>query len=517
MNKTDASARIDLKGRLAFMQVDANNLEEIRQVKSVVERELPVALDKFYDQVRSTPQVARFFSNDGHIVKAKGAQIGHWGAISTAKFDDRFAENVRRIGLTHARIGLEPRWYIGGYALIIEHLIKSILVDISPDKNAAERFGKILASFTKAVLLDMDLAISVYIDAAEEARLAAEAEATARERELVSKSIGTALSYLAAKDLTYRMAFDLPEAYRGLQADFNAAIDDLEQAVRNVGDATRAIAGGTQEIAAASDNLAQRTEQQAACLEESSAAVNELSKALNSAAQSSTKTKDIISAARRDAEKSSEVVRQTTTAMEGIRGSSHQISDIIGVIDDIALQTNMLALNAGVEAARAGDAGRGFAVVAAEVRALAKRSAEAAKQIKGLVTRSTSEVDAGAKLVSATGGAIERIMSQVSVIDGGIGSIAGMALDQAQTLKQVNTAICEIDQSTQQNAAMAEEASAACQSLAQETEALATMIGEFRVGGGVHEPQSRQSIASTTRTNSHEIPRTVVKGVFPRR
>ncbi len=168
--------------------------------------------------------------------------------------------------------------------------------------------------------------------------------------------------------------------------------------------------------------------------------------------------------------------------MAGIMGSSQQIGAIIGVIDEIAYQTNLLALNAGVEAARAGEAGRGFAVVASEVRALAQRSAGAAKEIKSLISRSSIEVSNGVELVEATERAFDRIKEQISTIDGGIAAIASQAVEQSTRLTQVNSAIAEIDQTTQQNAAMAEQATAACQSLAQESERLAGMVAEFRIG-----------------------------------
>ena len=184
--------------------------------------------------------------------------------------------------------------------------------------------------------------------------------------------------------------------------------------------------------------------------------------------------------ARIESEKGSQVLRKTVTAMDGIRGTSQQISQKIVIIDEIALQTNLLALNASVEAARAGESGRGFAVVATEVRALAHRSAQSAKEIKDLIARSTVEVDLGVELVAATGSAIDRIMSQVALIDDGIADIASRAIEQAATLKQVNIAIGEIDQSTQQNAAMAEESTAACQALAHESERLAGMVGAFK-------------------------------------
>ena len=192
-----------------------------------------------------------------------------------------------------------------------------------------------------------------------------------------------------------------------------------------------------------------------------------------------------------DAEKSGEVVRKAVEAMGGIEKSSQQISQIIGVIDEIAFQTNLLALNAGVEAARAGDAGRGFAVVASEVRALAQRSAEAAKEIKALISTSTAQVGEGVQLVAETGKSLERIVAKVAEINTVVSDIAAGAQEQATGLQQVNTAVNEMDKVTQQNAAMAEEATAASRSLASESDQLMSLVGQFRLGNVAALPQRR--------------------------
>ncbi len=182
---------------------------------------------------------------------------------------------------------------------------------------------------------------------------------------------------------------------------------------------------------------------------------------MKNTAQGALHAREVVSGAKSNADESGEVVRQAITAMGGIETSSRQIGQIIGVIDEIAFQTNLLALNAGVEAARAGDAGRGFAVVASEVRALAQRSAEAAKEIKGLISASASQVAQGVDLVGATGKALGRIVTQVAEIDTVVSGIAGSAQEQATALHQVNTALNQMDQVTQQNAAMVEETTAA--------------------------------------------------------
>jgi len=475
-----AASEPDVRGRLAFMQLDEQKLDHVRRMKGVVERELPQALDKFYAQLRGAPEVSRFFSDESHVGRAKNAQISHWAAISQGRFDSHYLANVRRIGGTHARIGLEPRWYVGGYALIIEHLVGAIVADMAPAK-IGRGLSDTLGAFVKAVLLDIELAISVYFEAAENARKEAEAAAQAKEQALVTSSVGQSLSRLAQNDLQYRMDFDLPPAYARLQDDYNSAAAQFEGALRGVSDAVEAMDATSNEIAAASDDLARRTEEQAASLEEATAAVKDLSDTLAAMVDMTAATKEAISAAKRDTETSSGVVGKSIAAMDQILGSSQQINQIVGVIDEIALQTNLLALNAGVEAARAGDAGRGFAVVAAEVRALARRSADAAKEIRQLLTRSTSEVEIGVKLARATGQALNRILAQISNLENGIGGIASGAVDRAVTMKQVSQAIGQIDQSTQRNAAMAEEATAPCRSLAKASERVAQMMRQFKI------------------------------------
>ena len=258
----------------------------------------------------------------------------------------------------------------------------------------------------------------------DEIRRQAEEEAIARERGMVNGSIGAGMAQLAAKDLTFRLTDALPEAYAKLQGDFNAAMGQLEQAVQSVNETTHAMHSGTHEISTASDELARRTEQQAASLEEAAASLEEITATVKKTAEGVARARGLVAAAKEDAEKSGEVARKVVDAMGSIEQSSQQIGQIIGVIDEIAFQTNLLALNAGVEAARAGDAGRGFAVVASEVRALAQRSAEAAKEIKNLISTSRSQVEQGVALVGETGPSLERIVAKVIEINVVIGDIA---------------------------------------------------------------------------------------------
>jgi methyl-accepting chemotaxis protein len=327
------------------------------------------------------------------------------------------------------------------------------------------------------------------------------------ERAIVAASIGAALSKLASKDLTYRMPAEIPDAYRKLQADFNAAIKQLEEAMQAVVGSADSIQSGTSEISRASDDLSHRTEQQAASLEETAAALDQVSATMKKSAEGAAHARDVVEAADSDAKRSASVVNQTVEAMDAIAKSSEQVGQIISVIDEIAFQTNLLALNAGVEAARAGDAGRGFAVVASEVRALAQRSADAAKEIKELISKSSEQVSTGVKLVAETGAALQRILAQVGDINGVVNDIAAAAKEQATGLSEINSAINEMDKVTQQNAAMVEESTAASHALSDETSQLSAMIGQFRVGSVANDSAKRAALRTGRSPQNRAAPK----------
>ena len=320
---------------------------------------------------------------------------------------------------------------------------------------------------------------------AETERRKVEAE-KARAAETQSQAMGVlgdGLRRLAGGDLTTRLDPRFPAEFSKIRDDFNAAASKLMETVRAVVASTRAIHAGSHEISTSSDDLSRRTEQQAASLEEAAAALDEITATLKKSAEGAKQAAVEVGSADGNAKKGAVVVKQAVEAMDAIAKSSAQIGQIIGVIDEIAFQTNLLALNAGVEAARAGDAGRGFAVVASEVRALAQRSAEAAKEIKSLISTSASQVDSGVQLVAESGKALDRIIAQVSKINGIVAEIAASAEQQAAGLQQVNTTISRMDETTQKNASMVEESNAASHSLSKETSQLASLVQQFQLEG----------------------------------
>ncbi len=317
----------------------------------------------------------------------------------------------------------------------------------------------------------------------EDLRESAEAERarTAEEQAAVVAALAGGLEQLSAGNLTFRLRQAFNPAYEKLRADFNQAIAKVQETMQGIAGSAGGIRGGAREVSSAADDLARRTERQAASLEETAAAIEEITSTVRKSAEGAGQARDAASRAEGEAVRSGEVVREAVEAMAGIENSARQITQIIGVIDEIAFQTNLLALNAGVEAARAGDAGRGFAVVASEVRALAQRSADAAKEIKALIMASTGQVETGVELVRRTGEALQQIEVQVSRLNSLVADIAGATQEQSVAMQQVNTTVNDMDRTTQQNAAMVEEASAASVALATEAETLTRLIGQFRV------------------------------------
>jgi len=479
--------------QLEFMRLDDESRAAVKTLKPVVDRHLSEALDKFYERVGQFPEAGRFFNDRAHMDAAKAAQMRHWANISSADFSADYMNSVRAIGEAHARIGLEPSWYIGGYALIAEHLVRSIVTSLWPKgmlgskAGKAEEIGKAVGALMKCVLLDMDLAVSVYIEASETKRKGVEESRALAEQQQSAAldAVSSGLSRLAHGDLMARLTGEFPSEYRKLQDDFNATAARLQETIESIAAAAAEISGAAAETSASTANLSQRTEEQAASLEQTSAAMEQIAATVKKNADNVREANVLANNTFEVATRGGEVAGKAVEATLRIEDSSRKISNIIGVIDEIAFQTNLLALNAAVEAARAGEAGRGFAVVASEVRSLAQRSSQAAKDIKDLIGHSSDQVREGVDLVNQAGSSLKEIVESINKVKALVAEIAAASNEQSVGIDEVNKALSQMDEMTQQNSALVEENVSVAGSLAEQAQIMNKQIGFFRLADAV--------------------------------
>jgi len=511
--------------RLAVLSIVEADKELLRAFRPMLDGCLDQILTDFYGHIRSLPDLAGHFPNDHVVARAKTAQKAHWQRLFSGRFDAEYMTSVQEIGRTHSRIGLEPHWYIGGYAIVLGRLM-TVAVDGSRDGLFGgidrTRLGRLLSIIARAILLDIDLAVSVYLDAQRaeaerlqhlrEAAIVTELTAIVHAASLgdldqrvplegkegfflelcwamndLVKTTGTTLKDVAAVqgaiaggDLTRRITTDYQGVFGQLKADVNATADRLIEVVTQIEHSAREIATAAAEVAVGSDDLSQRSEQQAAGLEKTSASLHEMAATVLQNAANAQQASQLAAGARDVAITGGQIVVDTVTAMGRIEASSQKIEDIMGMINEIAFQTNLLALNAAVEAARAGDAGRGFAVVADEVRKLAQRSAQASKEIRTLIAESSAEVSIGAELVKSAGTSLSGIVGSVRQVADIVAEIATASGEQSTGIQSVTLAVAKIDETTQQNAALVEESSAAAISLEEQSRRLGELIGFFR-------------------------------------
>jgi methyl-accepting chemotaxis protein len=466
----------EINSRLEFMEFDTAQRETLRTTQPAVRAVIGKALDRFYLRAQRTPQTAQFFDSPAHMAKAKAAQEKHWSRIASAEFDAGYHESVHRIGATHARIGLEPRWYVGSYALVVEELVAGVAKHTPIWKRLVALWKPSAAhgatvALVKAALLDMELSLSVYFE---------EAQAS---REAAVTRLDDALATLADGDLTRHLS-GMPESFAALESSYNDALAKIREMISAVADGAVKIDGGVHEIAQASEDLARRTEGNAASLEQTNAAIKQMDDRIRTSADASRST--VVRADQAIATVSSgrRIADEAVQAMTRVADSAKGIDNVIEGLDKIAFQTRVLAMNAAVEAGRAGEAGRGFAVVADLVSALAMRAEEEAGRARDQLTATQSDIGAAVAMVQRVDGALSEISEDVGHVHGLLGTMATDNDAQAIAIAEISTSVGTVDQSTQQNAAMVEQTSAAARNLAQEVSTLAELTSAFRVDGG---------------------------------
>ncbi len=516
---------IDCGKRLAVLSIADSDKDLLRSFRPILEACLDQILVDFYRHVRSFPEMASLFRDDAMVAHAKAAQKAHWLRLFGGQFGDDYMRSVQEIGRTHSRIGLEPHWYIGGYAFVLGRLL-TVAVETRRDGvfGTIDRtqLGKLISIIARAILLDIDLAVAVYLEAQ---RALAERQQHEREAKIVTEltaivqaasrgdldqrvpladktgffldlcqamnnlveNAGTTLAdvaavqgAIAAGDLTRRITADYQGVFGRLKTDVNATADRLTEVVTQIQQSSGEIATAAAEVAAGSDDLSRRSEQQASSLQETAASLHQMADVVRQNAENAEDANRQAAGAVEVAATGGRIVIDAVTAMDRIEASSQKIEDIVGMINDIAFQTNLLALNAAVEAARAGEMGKGFAVVAQEVRNLAQRSAQASKEIRALIAESSNEVAAGANLVKSAGQSLSGIVGSIRKVAAIVGEIASASREQSGDIKAISSAVADIDETTQQNAALVEQSSAAAVSLEEQSHRLTEMMGFFR-------------------------------------
>ncbi|WP_379920557.1 methyl-accepting chemotaxis protein [Erythrobacter sp. R86502] len=481
-----------LAERLEYYGLDAHD-PDFKGVAAAIRRYIEPTLNGFYRELQTRNELSAKFTDATSMERARRAQAKHWTGAFTEGLDESFLTRSNHIGEVHARIGLEPKWYIGSYARILNDLLLQMIAPgwkrYLPWKRAEARR---IAALVKVSLLDMDVALSSYfLDVSNKVNS-------------LNAVLGDALAKLANGKLDIAVV-DLPPEYARVAADFNSTVAALHDTISTVVQGVNAISSGSNEIRVASDDLAHRTEEQAANLEEAAAAVTEVLKQVQQTREEASIAQQTIRESNATADEGSQVVTQAVLAMDQIERSSQNIANIVSVIESISFQTNLLALNAGVEAARAGESGRGFAVVANEVRALALRCSTSAEEIKSLVSATSEHITSGVSLVTRSGSSFAAITQAIAALTKAVESIAASTEAQSDSLAQINKVVGDIDRSTQQNAAMAEQCNAAAASLAREADGLRGTVNAFEVGNTHRD--GRTALAAAQMQRSHEFQR----------
>lgn len=426
-----------LRDRLRFAGVDTGQGEALRAHRQTLERHVERALRDLFQRFQTFPDAARHFQGERQIDRLHDLHASHWSVLTDGRFDALYAERVKVLSDAESQMGLDPRWRLSGQAVVLEHVIDGLIADywpksiLSGTRNARRtELCTLLKAFVRTAMVDAEIAVSLRFNEQRHQHQRALAEQRQADRADLDRVFGDALRGLARLDFSVRVGGDLPEAWQETADLLNGALVEIEtrlgaavDAVSRSGPLAQSVAGGTSSLEAACAAGSQN-------LRETAVALGDIVSRIKANLADTRRTESAVEATRRSAEESGEIVSEAMSAMADIEASAEKIGQIIGVIDEIAFQTNLLALNAGIEAARAGESGRGFAVVAQEVRALAQRSAEAAREIKQLVTGTKAQVEAGVERVNRTQDAIGSIVRQVNEIND---AITGIARDGSDT------------------------------------------------------------------------------------
>ncbi|MBX9456607.1 MAG: globin-coupled sensor protein [Rhizobium sp.] len=436
-----------LGGRLRFAGLEVETASLVREHRNLLLPHLKTALRDLVHRLQTDPDAARSFESDSQLERLHDLTRSHWEVLTDARFDALYAERVKVLADAERRMGLDPRWHIAGHAVILEHFLSGLIDEFWPRsvfRNAAARRAQLAGLVTavlRTALVDLEIAMSLRFNALRLSQQQALASLRASHVEEFRRCISALSARLADHDLSGHGVDDVPEGCTDVFAVLDEAIATLRATFSGAGEQVGMAEHHTGRIALSAAALADGASKAARDTRATASGLVDIDTRARRSAEGARAAEIAVGKARHAAQASGDVVGEAIAAMSDIEQSAERIGQIIGVIDDIAFQTNLLALNAGIEAARAGESGRGFAVVAQEVRALAQRSAEAAREIKQLVTTTKSQVDGGVQTVAKTQQAIDGIVGQVSAINEMIATIVSDTAETAAGIGQVATGI----------------------------------------------------------------------------
>ncbi|MBW6420691.1 globin-coupled sensor protein [Rhizobium sp. XQZ8] len=487
--------------RLAFAGLDGELRDLLRRCRPELERHLKGGLRDLFHRFQSFPEAARNFESEQQIERLHDLQASHWGVLTDARFDAVYAERVKVLSDVESRMGLDPRWHIAGHGVMLEHLIAGAIVDMAPKsllpggRKREQELLDLVGAVIRLVMVDVEIAVSLRFNELRQRHQRALAEQRVADQAQAIETFSDVIAALADRDLTSCLPEGVPDAYRELAGVFNEAITGLRSSVEVVDGHGRKAGSLTDMLAGSSRSLASASTEQSDRLREAAGSLQAVTNRVKGSAAETAAAEKVAAATRVSAEASGQVVGKAISAMSDIENSAEKIGQIIGVIDEIAFQTNLLALNAGIEAARAGETGRGFAVVAQEVRALAQRSAEAAREIKTLVNTTKGQVDAGVDMVHRTQDAIGGIVRQVSEINDTIAGIARDTHEQAGSLDKLTSEIGSVSERVAVNADMASRAGEGADELHTVILELGRTVREFRIERQNRRDETRRPVA----------------------